>query len=271
MMFRGLPPFGAEPRVVAEVVNNLLRGKSNNTGRVTLATGNATTTTFYDPNISPDSVIVLVPVSAASFTDAGPYGSFQDSTDQTAAAIDAAYAITFDTTDYANGISVVSNSRLTVTSAGIYNIQFSIQFKNTTNATQDVYVWLRKNGTDLSATNSRFGLMPRKNATDPSHLIAALNFFVNLAANDYVQLMWATTDIGCSIEQYPAVTYSAGVTPAMPATPSAVVTMDYVSSNGSNAADDYSVYVSSQGFGTATLTHFANSTADKTYAYIVVG
>jgi len=31
------------------------------------------------------------------------------------------------------------------------------------------------------------------------------------------------------------------------------------------------VYVSSQSQGSAVITHFANSTADKTFAYVVVG
>ncbi len=63
-MFRVLPPFGSDPRGVAEIVNGLMNGKSNNTGTVTLATGGATSTTFYDARISPESKIILIPFSA---------------------------------------------------------------------------------------------------------------------------------------------------------------------------------------------------------------
>ena len=265
MMFRGLPPFGADPRVVAEVVNNLLRGKSNNTGRITLATGNATTTTLNDPNISPDSVIILTPSSAASFTDTTPYGAFQDSTDQTAASTTAAYAVKFNTTDFSNGVTVASNSRLTVKSYGIYNVQFSIQFTNTDVQIHDIDLWFRKNGTDIANSNSKYSI-PNSHGGIDGHLIAALNFWVELNANDYVEIMWSTTSTQIFIEQIGTQT-----SPTRPATPSAIATVNFVSSNGTSAAGDYSVYVSSQGFGTATLTHFANSTADKTYAYIVVG
>ena len=153
-----------------------------------------------------------------------PYGAFQDGTDQTAANTTTAYAITFDTTDYSNGITLSNSSRLNVSQAGIYNVQFSVQFKNTTNDTQDVEVWFRKNGTDIAKSNSRFGLTPRKGAGDPSHIIAALNYFVDLAESDYIQLMWRPSDVGVSIEQYPA-----GTSPTRPATPSVIATVSFVS------------------------------------------
>ena len=153
-----------------------------------------------------------------------PYGAFQDSTDQAAANTTTAYAITFDTTDYANGITLSNTSRLNVSQGGLYNVQFSIQFKNTTNDTQDAEVWFRKNGTDIAKSNSRFGLAPRKSAGDPSHTVAALNYFVDLAESDYLQLMWRPSDVGVSIEQYPA-----GTSPTRPATPSVIATVSFVS------------------------------------------
>jgi len=153
-----------------------------------------------------------------------PYGAFQDGTDQTAANTTTAYAITFDTTDYANGITLSNTSRLNVSQGGLYNVQFSVQFKNTTNDTQDVEVWFRKNGTDIAKSGSRFGLAPRKSAGDPSHMIGALNYFVDLAESDYIQLMWRPSDVGVSIEHYPA-----GTSPTRPATPSVIATVSFVS------------------------------------------
>jgi hypothetical protein len=158
-----------------------------------------------------------------------PYGQFQSQTDQTAAAIDVAYAITYDASDFLGGVTLSSGSRLTVPNAGVYIVTFSIQLKNTTNAVQDVDIWLRKNGTDIPDTNSRFSIAARKGAGNPSHLIATTPIMVSLAANDYVQIMWHVTDTGVSIEHFPAVTYSAGVTPAHPATPSAIVQVEFTS------------------------------------------
>ena len=153
-----------------------------------------------------------------------PYGAFQDSTDQTAASTTAAYAITFNTTDFSNGVTVASGSRITVADAGIWNLQFSIQFTNTTNSSQDVDVWFRVNGSNVANSNSRFGFAPRKGAGDPYHTIAAMNYFVSLNATNYVEIMWRTTDTGVSIEQY-----AAGTSPTRPAVPSAIVTMSFVS------------------------------------------
>jgi len=153
-----------------------------------------------------------------------PYGAFQDSTDQVAANTTTAYAITFDTTDFSNGVTLSNSSRLNVSQSGIYNVQFSIQFTNTTNASQDVDVWFRKNGTNIDKSNSRFGFAPRKGAGDPFHTIAAMNFFLSLNANDYVEIMWRPTDVGVSIEQY-----AAGTSPTRPAVPSAIVTLSFVS------------------------------------------
>ena len=153
-----------------------------------------------------------------------PYGAFQDSTDQVAANTTTAYAITFDTTDFSNGVTLSNSSRLNVVTAGLYNCQFSIQFKNTTNDTQDADVWFRKNGTNIVKSNSRFGLAPRKSSGDPSHTVAALNFFVDMAENDYIELVFRVSDTGVSIEHYVA-----SSTPTRPAIPSVIATMSFVS------------------------------------------
>lgn len=153
-----------------------------------------------------------------------PYGAFQDSTDQTAANTTTAYAVKFNTTDYSNGVTVASTSRITVAHGGIWNCQFSIQFKNTTNDTQDTDIWFRKNGTNIDNSNSRFNLSPRKSSGDPSHMLAAMNFFLSLSDGDYIEIMWRVSDVGVSIEQY-----GTSTSPTRPTVPSAIVTMSFVS------------------------------------------
>jgi hypothetical protein len=154
-----------------------------------------------------------------------PYGAFQDSTDQVAANTTTAYAITFNTTDYSNAITLSNSSRLNVANSGLYNIQFSIQLKNTTNDGQDVDIWFRKNGTNIANSNSRFHLAARKGTGDPSHIIAALNFFVDMAANDYIEIVWRTENTGVSIEAF-----GTSTSPTRPAVPSVIATMTFVSS-----------------------------------------
>ena len=153
-----------------------------------------------------------------------PYGAFQDGTDQTAANTTTAYAITFDTTDLNNGVTLSNSSRLNVAQAGIYNIQFSVQLTNTTNAPQDVDIWFRKNGTNIDKSNSRFGFAARKSPSDPFHIVAAMNLFVSLDTNDYVELMWRPTDVGVAIEHY-----AASSTPTRPVIPSVIATVTFVS------------------------------------------
>ena len=259
-MFRTLPVFGADLRGISEVVRGIMDGKTNNTGTITLATGNATTTTIQDYRIGADSVIILVPDSEAAYADSAPYGAFQDSTDQVAANTTTAYPMTFNSTDYSNGVSVVSNSRITVKNYGIYNLQFSAQLVNTDSSIHDMDIWFRKNGTNVPASNSRYSV-PNSHGGVDGHTIAALNYYIELNANDYVEIMWATDNTAVSIQQLATRT-----SPDTPSTPSVIATMQYVAPAAST-----NVYVTAKGKGTATLTHYANNTADKTYAYIVVG
>jgi hypothetical protein len=260
-MFRTLPNFGQDPRNVAEIVRQIMNGKTNNTGTVTLATSNATTTTLFDERISPDTKIVLVPYSANAFADSIPYGAFQDSTDQAATSTTDAYAMTFNTTDYSNGVYLSDSSRLNVRNAGIYNLQFSAQLENQDNEQHTVDIWFRKNGTNIANSNSQFTVPARKSATIFGHTIAALNFFVELAVNDYVEIVWRAENILVRIEQA-----AAQSSPTRPATPSIIATMQAISGGSLS-----NVYVSAQIQGSATITHFSNDTADKTYGYILVG
>ena len=264
-MFRVLNYSGATPREISEVVNGLMNGKSNNTGTITLNTGNATTTSLVDERISVDTKIVLVPFSDAAETDSAPYGAFQDTTDQTATTATNEYIISCNTTDYSNGVTVESTNKFRVKSYGIYNIAFSIQFANTNVAIQDVDIWFKKGSgsgasSNIAGSNSKFSVPNSHGGTD-GHLIAALNFFTELQADDYIQLAWASTNSDCKIEHLPTQS-----NPTRPSTPSVIITVNYV------APAAYSnVYVSSQQAGQATITHFANTTANKTYAYILVG
>lgn len=265
-MFRVLPYQGGNPRQISEVVNNLMNGKSNNTGTITLATGNATSTTLYDERISADTKIVLIPFSDAAEADSAPYGAFSDTDDQVATSLGVANIMSCNTTDLSSNVYVDSSNKFYVRNTGTYAVQYSVQLVNSTNDTQDVDIWFRKNGTDIALTDSRFGLTQRKSSGNPSHLIAASIFFLSLSAGDYFQIAWRPSDLGVSLEHYAATTASAGVTPAIPASPSVVITVQYI------APMAYSnIYISDQQQGQATISHYANNTADKTYAYILIG
>jgi hypothetical protein len=151
-----------------------------------------------------------------------PYLAVEDTVSHTVTA-NTANAMTFDTVDYANSCSLVSTSQFKVTYAGIYNFQFSTQFQNTDTQLHDVSIWLRKNGTDIVGSTG-LGSIPNSHGGTPGHAIIGWNFFVSLAANDYIQLYWSTDSASVTIQAY-----AAGVTPTRPSTASNVATLTFVS------------------------------------------
>lgn len=258
--FRTLPPFGGDQRAVAEVVRGVMDGKTNNTGLITLATSNAVTTTLYDERIGYDSLIFFVPKSAAAMADAAPYGAFQSDADQTAVSANTDYPITYTTTDYSNGIYLSNSSRLNVRNAGIYNLQFSAQVTNTDTSIHDMDIWLRKNGSNVVGTNGQVSV-PNSHGGVPGNTLPAWNYIIELAANDYIELVWNTTSTQVFLNYI-----ATQSTPTRPSTASIIATMQYIAPLASD-----NIYVSSQQQGQATVSHWANATADKTYGYIIVG
>jgi hypothetical protein len=159
-----------------------------------------------------------------------PYTVLQSSSNQTLSAVDVAVAVTYTTNDFPNVITIGSpTSRIVVAHEGIYQFTFSLQFQSTANSTEIVDVWFRKNGTDIAASNSQFSMPPRKSAGVPSALIAVTPYMVSLAANDYVEIMWNSSATTTSLAALAAKTYSAGNNPAIPATPSAIVAVQFIS------------------------------------------
>jgi hypothetical protein len=264
-MYRKLPWTGGDARSVAEIVNNLVEGKSNNTGEITLVASGAVSTTINDERIGFNSYIGLEPLSQTAASTYFPYGAFQDTTDQSIATVTATANISLNTTDYALGTSLVDGYKVKVDYSGLYNIQFSFQFVNTDSQIQDVDVWFRKNNSDIAASNSKFSV-PNKHGSVDGHLISSLNFNIELAKNDFVSLAWATTSTAVTLEQLPAQT-----SPTRPATPSAIVTIQYLSANSFTTNLFTEPYISSQAQGTATISHPANTGTNKVYRYIIVG
>jgi hypothetical protein len=260
-MFRVLPPFGADQRGVAEVVNGIMNGKTNNTGSVTLATGWATSTTITDARIGIDSVIIVIPYSDAAESDAAPYGYFTNNTDQTAPSVGSTAVVIYDTTEEASGVYLSNSSRLYVRNYGIYKVQYSLQLVNRDESAQYADIWFRLNGTDLVRSANRFDIPARKSATDPSHIVGTVETFIEMQAGDYVEIAGTTSDTDVGLEHYAA----DGAIPR-PAIPAAITTVQYIAPLSSG-----NVYISSQTNGSATLSHFANDTANKTYKYIIVG
>jgi len=145
------------------------------------------------------------------------YGAFSDTTTQTITSIDTAYAMTFNTTDEANGVSIGSpTSRIVVAEQGVYNVQFSAQLDKTSGAAANIHIWLRKNGTNVPNTASKVAIQGTSAET-----VAAWNFVIQLEATNYVELMWASDDAD-------VVLLAASATSVWPAIPSVICTVTQV-------------------------------------------
>jgi hypothetical protein len=159
-----------------------------------------------------------------------PYGAFSSGVTQSAAS-NTATALTFNTTDFANGFSIVSNSRITPDYPGLYNLQFSVQIQSLSNAPEDIYIWLKQYTAatatlaDIVGSTGVVGMLARKNPGDPSHDIKGWNYYVSMASGDYLQIYWSTTNGTDVTIPY----YAASASPTKPATQSVVATMTFVS------------------------------------------
>lgn len=147
-------------------------------------------------------------------------GSFYDTTIQTQTTIDTPKEISLNTTDFANNVSIVSGSRITIANVGTYNLQWSGQFANTGSSDADVRVWLRYNGVDYPQSASIVSV-PAKHGSIPGHNIAAWNWLgQSQTSGDYVEIMWSVESTNVTLQSYPA--------DGGPAVPSVIVTLTEV-------------------------------------------
>ena len=128
------------------------------------------------------------------------YGSFYDTTTQTATVINTAKAITFNTTDLSNGVYIGSpTSRIVVDSEGIYNFDTSFQLDKTAGGTAIFDFWFRLNGVDVPDSCSRIRIQGNN-----AEIFSSLNYFFDLKANDYVELMFSVDDLSVEVTAFAA-------------------------------------------------------------------
>jgi hypothetical protein len=139
----------------------------------------------------------------------GYWGSFWDTTSQTATA-NTPTSILLRKNDLDNrGVKVISDSRITVDHTGIYSFTFSIQFSNSDAQIHDINVWLRKNDSgasgDVPDSDSKFSIIASHGGI-PGNVIGTVNFVLKLAAADYIELIWATSNAAAYIHAEAAAT-----------------------------------------------------------------
>lgn len=142
------------------------------------------------------------------------YGSFYDTTTQTATVINTANAITYNTTELSHGVYLgTPASRVYVDTEGIYNFQTSIQLDSTVATAEQFYLWFRLNGVDV--TNSASEIRIQGNNAE---IFVALNYFFNLKAGDYVEMMFSVSNLGVQM-------LASGAVAPHPGIPSVILTV----------------------------------------------
>ena len=229
---------GATPDITFTGTLPIANGGTNGTATPTagaVAVGNGTQYAFTAAGsagqvlTSNGSTVPTWATVATGIGTTGYWGSFWDTTNQTAASTTVAYTINIGTSDpNNNGISIVSSNQITVAHAGVYNTQYSIQFENigTGNKNYNVDVWFRLNGVDIPDSNSTYWIASKKSTVN-GEMIAAVNYVLTLNAGDYIQILWAVSDVDISITTFPAAS-----SPTVPQTPGVIVTVTPVTEIG---------------------------------------
>lgn len=143
------------------------------------------------------------------------YGSFYDTTTQAATVINTATAITFNTTDLSNGVSIGSpTSRIVVDSEGLYNFALSFQIDKTSGGTGQFFIFFRVNGVDVPDSAGLIRIQGNN-----AEIFSAYNLFLQLKANDYVEIMFSVDDLTVEL-------HAIAATPPVPAIPSIILTVN---------------------------------------------
>jgi hypothetical protein len=185
-------------------------------------------------------------------TATGSYGSFYDTTTQTNPVANIPRSMSFDSTDITNGVSISGstspfNTYIKTQNAGVYDIQFSAQVEKTDSGTDEITIWLRKNGIDLTDSATKLTL-----SGNGTKVVAAWNWFVSSAANDYYQIIWVSADTGMRLYAEPI-----NSTPGIPSVILTVNRVDQFLSNTGSFTGEFTGAFTGSLLGTATSASYA--------------
>jgi hypothetical protein len=240
-----------------------LFGTSSYATTASYALNGGVTRLIAGPNISLSPTIGLGQVTITSTgggggtgnTVTGSYGSFYDTTIQTNPVGNVPRSMSFNTTDITNGVSISGstspfNTYIKTENAGVYNIQFSAQIDKTDGGEDNIDIWIRKNGIDIIDSATALTL-PKNN----NRLVAAWNWFVQSAANDYYQIIWRSDDTSMRL-------LAESISGTHPGIPSVILTVNRVDQFLSNTGS-FSGSFTGQLIGTAS---WASQSISSSYA-----
>ena len=150
----------------------------------------------------------------------GFYGAFCSTGSQTNPVGNVSRSMQLETTEHSNGVTIVSGSRITIANRGTYNLQFSAQLEKTNNGVDTVYIWFKKNGSNVARSTTSLDVA--KQAGGSGRLVAAWNYIDTMNSGDYLEIIWQSADTNMRLAYDPA----AGNYPSIP---SVIATLTQVS------------------------------------------
>lgn len=147
-----------------------------------------------------------------------PRGLFYSTVDQAAVATSTGYPVEFENTYIGNGVSIggADDTRITVSADGIYNFQVTLQTQHTNSSDVTIWTWINKDGTDVP-----YGAQ-KQTAKGNGDKAVYWNFSIDLTAEQYIEMYWATDDTALSL-------HTEAATAPHPGVPSAIVAVSFVS------------------------------------------
>lgn len=171
-------------------------------------------------NVKPTAPNNVIPLAACVISDATNgvifvrptiqqmqyYGVFAKTSDQSPAAIDTEYLLTFDATQVSNGVTIGSPaSRIVVPQSGLYKFDATVQLTSGNTSAKNIWVWFKKNGTSI-ANSARLVTININSGYVP----ISLSETVSLAENDYVEMAFAANDTNITVDTVAATAFAPG-------------------------------------------------------------
>jgi len=145
-----------------------------------------------------------------------PNGLFFNTADQTLAAINTAYPVVFNQTYLNNAVSLDDSSKITVSVGGVYNIQYSGQLLTTSGSAKTLYLWIRRNGTDIGYSTRAYTLDVNNSLSE-----VTWSFNIDLDVDEYVELIVSKSASGIQFEARTASSPHPGI-------PSSVISVNFI-------------------------------------------
>ena len=149
------------------------------------------------------------------------YGEFTKTAASTVpGAANTSYAISWDNTEIANGVSIVSGSQITVTESGLYSFDVTLQLQSNSGVDKDVRFWFKENGTNVTNTTRIVTV-----SVNAAYTPLSISSIFSLDAGDYIELWWQASSTNVAL-----VTVAAGgVAPNdYPAAPAATLAVNQI-------------------------------------------